>query len=479
MSRTITRKEINVIIMIILCFLGWFLPPFGQVTELGMKVLGVFFAMVYGWIFIGLGWVSMFGMVALAMTGACNINSAFSAGIGNVTVLQILVGFIMAGVIEVSGLGKIILAKCLSIKAIGGRPWLFFFFLLLAVSLISMFGSTMAGVFLVWAIIKDIALFNNAPEGDRFIAFLIGATVIAAYTMMGTLPFKTGALSFLGFFYSANTGLTIEMLSFIVYAVICYGGALVLLILLGKFILRIDTSSFVIDANQFDELKQVEVTSDNKKGIFLIVLLFVCLLTPGLLPDEWAFTKLMNTWGLLGSMTVVIALGQIFKNSKGEVYAPFNKICGYINWDVIWLMAVTFPLSAAMESTDSGILVSIQSFIMPLLKDMNPTLFIIIVMIACGLLTQIIHNVILGAMFMPLAINIIMGMGGNPIVLWFAMYFSLCAAYGTPAASVVAGLIFGHEMVPRKEAVTLGFTYLAAVLIFMCIIGIPVGYVIF
>lgn len=475
----ISKKEINIVIVLVLCFSGWVLPPFGQITALGMKVLGVFLGMIYGWIFVGLGWISLFGMLALAMTGYTSINEAVSQGIGNPTVLQILVGFIMAGVIEVSGLGSIILAKCLSIKGIGKRPWLFATVLLVAAGLISMFAATMAGIFLIWAIINDVAKYNNAPNGDRFIAFLTGATVISAYTLMGALPFKTAALSYLAFWERAETGLTIEMIPFILYATVCLGAALIVMILLAKFVLRIDASRFVINDDQLEKFKNIKVTSDNKKGIVLIVLLFVFLLTPGIFPDGWAFTKLMTQWGLLGSMIVIISLGQILKNSKGEVYAPFSKICQYINWDVIWLMAVTFPLSAAMESTDSGIMTTIVGMVTPLLGHMNPVVFTILVAVFCGLLTQIVHNVILGAMFMPICISLIIGMGGNPIVLWFAMYFALCSAYGTPAASVVAGLIFGHNSVPRKEGFVIGFTYLAAMLIVIVIIGIPLGYMMF
>lgn len=39
-------------IMLILTFGIGFLPPFGDVTPLGMKVLGVFVGTIFGWIFI-------------------------------------------------------------------------------------------------------------------------------------------------------------------------------------------------------------------------------------------------------------------------------------------------------------------------------------------------------------------------------------------------------------------------------------------
>ena len=37
------------------------LPPFGQITALGMDVLAVFVMLVYGWIFVDLLWISLLG----------------------------------------------------------------------------------------------------------------------------------------------------------------------------------------------------------------------------------------------------------------------------------------------------------------------------------------------------------------------------------------------------------------------------------
>ena len=62
MSTTAEKKKmvgyIHIAIMLVITFGVGFLPPFGQITELGMKVLGCFLGVVYGWIFIDLLWVS-------------------------------------------------------------------------------------------------------------------------------------------------------------------------------------------------------------------------------------------------------------------------------------------------------------------------------------------------------------------------------------------------------------------------------------
>ena len=55
------------LIYLVIMFGFWFVPPFGGITELGVKVLGIFFGVLYGWIFIGFIWPSLFAMLALGM----------------------------------------------------------------------------------------------------------------------------------------------------------------------------------------------------------------------------------------------------------------------------------------------------------------------------------------------------------------------------------------------------------------------------
>ena len=68
MSSTMKNNKmtyIHIAIMFAIMFIVWNLPPFGMITELGMKVLGVFLGIVYGWIFIDLFWVSFMGFAML------------------------------------------------------------------------------------------------------------------------------------------------------------------------------------------------------------------------------------------------------------------------------------------------------------------------------------------------------------------------------------------------------------------------------
>lgn len=54
-SLQVTKKNsIHFILTIFLCFFFRFLPPFGQMTEYGMGILGAFLGAIYGWSFLGM-----------------------------------------------------------------------------------------------------------------------------------------------------------------------------------------------------------------------------------------------------------------------------------------------------------------------------------------------------------------------------------------------------------------------------------------
>ena len=72
---------VHAIIMFVIMFGVGTLPTFGQVTPLGMKILGVFLGTMYGWIFIDLLWPSLIGLVVLGLTEYTTIGEAFASAL--------------------------------------------------------------------------------------------------------------------------------------------------------------------------------------------------------------------------------------------------------------------------------------------------------------------------------------------------------------------------------------------------------------
>lgn len=70
---TLTREDkkfyLVVAITVLIMYGFGFLPPFGQVSPLGMKILGIFLGCIFAWCFGELVWSSILGLVSLGIFG--------------------------------------------------------------------------------------------------------------------------------------------------------------------------------------------------------------------------------------------------------------------------------------------------------------------------------------------------------------------------------------------------------------------------
>ena len=114
---------INLAITVLITFGVGFLPAFGNVTELGMKCLGVFLGSIYGWLTIGLIVPSLLSMLALSLVGFANIQQEFIDGFAYFLVPMMIITFTFVGVISMTGINQWITEWLISRKIIIGRPY--------------------------------------------------------------------------------------------------------------------------------------------------------------------------------------------------------------------------------------------------------------------------------------------------------------------------------------------------------------------
>jgi len=481
MSSSANKKDmiswINIIITIALMLFVGFLPPFGQITPVGMKVLGVFLGMMYGWITCGLIWPSLFGLVVFGFTGFSTVNAVFSS-LFNTSVMQVFMCFVFAALLTCYGVTDYLAAKIMSIKFLIGRPWAIACALLLGGALISLLSSAVAATFIMWALLLNIADKVGAEKGDKFVAYIIAGIVY--FTVFGglILPFKVSALGFLGFVRGV-IDITLPPVPFIIYTTSFVLIMCAAFLAIGKYVFKFDTSKFKVDSDLFGDLRGRKANKIEKIGLIFSAIFIGVLILPSFMPATWALTKAMNNLGLIGVIAVLATVGSFIKDENGNQIAPFKKLFGSIGWDMIWLLAATFPVANAMSSADTGIMATLRAFISPMIEGMSPDMLIIIFVVVLGCATQVVHNGVLGAMFMPFLCPIVAEMGGNPVTTWMCLYMILMCAFTTPAASMNAGLVFGHEYFKDN---TMGYKFGSMILVMalvFVIASIPVMNMIF
>ena len=201
------------VIMLVLMLSGWVLSPFGTVTEFGVKVLGIFLGMMWGWIFVDLIWPSLLGLIMLSMCGLGTATQVFSSGFGSEIVLLVIFFSVFTAWLEDIGLTNTMTQWMLTRKVLKGKPWLFIFMIFLVTFICGAFVGIYATIFLMWGIAQKLLVKLGYEKQSKMSAFLLIG--IAYVSIMGMCVKPWTPWSMMGIKgLSAATGLGVDFLPY-------------------------------------------------------------------------------------------------------------------------------------------------------------------------------------------------------------------------------------------------------------------------
>ena len=116
------KSYLKVLVMFLITIIIALLPPFGAITPLGMKVLGVFVGVLYGWCVLDTLWVSIYVMVILGVLFN-NVLGTFGSGLSNQITLMCLITAILGGALDSLKITDLLCNWCLTRDFLKGRPW--------------------------------------------------------------------------------------------------------------------------------------------------------------------------------------------------------------------------------------------------------------------------------------------------------------------------------------------------------------------
>lgn len=476
-----TNWYINCGITIALFFIIGMLPPFGQITPVGMKVLAAFVGMLYGWLTVGFAWPSMLGMLFLGLSGLTDttISSVLSSGWGNVNAcILVIMGFALAAYLDECKLTDAIAAFFLTQKFIDKRPYVLVFVIFVASYVLGAFVNLFAGIFVMWAIMYKVFDMVGYERRTIRVAYLLGVVIFAAQIGSFFLPFHASAIMYSSFL-TAATGLTISYTKWMLFMGAVGLALAVLFTVMGKFVLRLDYSAMA-KIEHFAYLKGDKLTFEQKFALADLVLMIAILMAPDILPKDSAVYALLKGIGVPGAFIIAMVIPAIVKTKEGKPLMNIAACTKTASWDVVWLLVATMPIGTAMQSADTGIIATVVSFIMGLCGDMHWMVFTIISTAALALATQVSHNLILAiVLFGPLAV-VCQNLGGNPTVWFMINVVANLAAFVTPAGSAPSALYHGNsEWLTPKYAYLMGIAWLVTVLIGAILVGFTFGIVLF
>ena len=221
------------------------------------------------------------------------------------------------------------------------------------------------------------------------------------------------------------------------------------------------------------------MTKQETVALAYLLIFIAIIVLPSFLPAAWKVTVVMKDWGVIGACAVCF-IGMAFTVDEfGHQKVSFTRLFGAVNWDMLILVIATMPICAAMESNDAGIVSTVVGFVAPIFQTAGPTVFLLCVAVVIGLITQLVHNLILLLVFASTLGSLCVTLGINPMLCAFLFMMALQTAAGSPGGSAQSAMIFSNDRIAKGPTYVYTWLFVITVLVLLVIIGIPVGGMLF
>lgn len=457
-------------VMLVLIIGAHFISPISTVTPVGMQLVGIFLAMLYGWSTCGLLWPSLLGIIGIALSDICTIKEFLALSFGNETIVFILFVFIFTGVISEVGLIDYIANKMISFKFLNGRPWLFSFFILLGTYIASGFVNMFAAVIIFWGIIYIVAERFGFEKYDRYPTVMIMGVCFTSLIGGCLMPYKPVTLVVLKA-YSQAAGVPMDFLKYICFSVPITLLVLVFYILACRFVLRTDIKALKQINVDFADPTLLTLTKKQKVAVGLLGIFIFLMVSPNLLPETFFLARLINKLGNVGCLFGLLVVMHWIK-FNGEPMADFAKLGKHISWDIYLVMAFVIPFASLFTSEVTGIKTFIIALMKPLLVGRSELVFMVISLALATILTNFANNMVVGAIFATLIVTIGGGMGIDVAPVIAVLCICINLAMVTPAASPAAAMAFANTNWCKAADV---YKYSIVLVIVILVLLIPIG----
>ncbi|MEG6616727.1 SLC13 family permease [Peptococcaceae bacterium 1198_IL3148] len=457
------------------------LEPFGQITPLGMKVLGVFLGLIYMWSFIGTLWPSLLGLIALGLTDYAPMKQIFMLSLGDTVPVLVLFAMILFGAIQHAGVTQYISRWFLTRKVINGRPVMFsFIFLFCTYVLAALSANILPALLLMWSILYSILNDVGYKKGDKYTTIMVIGTMFAAISGQAAKPFTGSALMIVGAFEKV-TGVAIDYLSYMSFGFIVSTLGIIVYSLLIKFVFRPDMSKIAdISTERFeqDRLPAMDIRQKILFGCLFGYLIMI--LIPSILPKTIGFVALIDQIGPWGVVLAFI-VGLCMVKVDGQPIINFKEIIGkYVTWDVYFLVAMAMVISGALTAEGTGISEWATEALSPLLGGRSQIAFAVILLIFGMFVTNFANNGVMGVLLMPIMYSFALQNGTNPAGMATLLTFAMHMAILTPAASPYAAILIGNkDWVDQSDVLKYGGIILVATFAIFLLVGLPLSRVMF
>ncbi len=436
---------LKVLIFFILLLGFQALPAPAPLTPFGMKVVGVFFAMLFGWSTIGLIWPSIAGMLAIVLFGVLPMGEFLASGWGSPITMLVFFMMMVAKNLEKGGISSFIATWFISRSVVIGRPWLFCFMFLFSVSVVASLTSAVATIFLGWAIFSDILEEIHAEKFEPFANFINIGIVMASCAGDAIFHFRTvGAVAF--GVMTKISGMDLNTVNYFFWALTASMALATLYSLGGKFLFRIDAGKLKKLDKAYFATKDLSLDTRQKLLLAHMLVLILLMLLPSFTPEGWILNQMISKIGAVGIAATICLMMCIVRVAGRPLMDPAACVRDGVSFEVMFLMATIFPIALKLfPMKETGINAFLVGILEPLVTGYPPIIFVMVAAFAALVLTNVMGNVTVPTLIYPVFYPIALTLGISPVALMVPIAFASTFGVMLPCGCPMAAVMFGNK----------------------------------
>lgn len=430
----------------IMLFFGY-LPPFGTVTELGMKVLGIFIGAIWCFSTVGCFWPALLALILFGTSGLYEggVTATFAAAFGSDTWLFVLFVLAFAAMINNSGASKVIANNMASWKFTKGKPYAVSWVLLTIAYVVGALISVTPGIVITWAILYVMCEGYGYKPHDKYPTLMVIAITFAALMGQAALPFKAAPIMYMNALSKATDGaVTVSYAQFALVAIPMTYLAGISPLLAMKFIFRPDVS-LIKNSDFVFTSDETKFNSEQKIFMLFLAAFFVLLFLPGIFTQAGGFIAWLKTIGNTAICVLLLIIAGFVMKKNGTSFVNLAKTFkDGIPWETMMILAFAVVATSAMTNAACGIKDQIAAWLTPLFGEgTGMGLFIFLVILLSAVITNFIGNLIVGLMFVPIIVAFATSAGiSQNLVVAIAVTTNM--SLFLPSASPLAALLHSN-----------------------------------
>lgn len=473
---------INTIIGLAIMFLFKYLPTPEGLPQAGMQLIGITFGALYLWTTVSIGWPSFACIFALSTTGVMKYNEVISSTLGSWIIMFLICCFLVSYSLVKTGVARRIAIWFITRPLAKKSPWLLIAMFNYGILFLTMFLSGITTLAIGLPIAEQIIrqLGYEKEKRDLFPQILILGVAFCACIGQGMTPVGASTVMLGLSILNALTGQTISFASYMAFGIpagilTCTG-----FLLFFRYIVKPDVSR--LKNFNVDEIVGEQKPTDLREKISALTYLvvFIAWIIPSLLkdvaPDLSAFLSSMGTVGPILLAVVFLAVVRIDGEPLLDVKEGLKEGVG---WSGLFLVGAVLALSTALGKEGAGIITYLTNAGQPLMSNLSPLAFIILVTTLAGVMTNIVSNNITISVLTNLGIALALTSGVSPALVTVLIVCIANYAFATPAATLQMTMVAGSGWVDTTKMIKYGVATMIIGIIVMIAVAIPIARMLF